>query len=83
MRVNVQQPDGGNAIFNTVTDQFVEFDSPIREYSETYDWQDALYMAIGAEMRISDSVQMAIDKGLVSKARCEIILKEMEESFDA
>lgn len=32
-RLNVAQPNGENAIFNTVTDEFVAFNTDVREFA--------------------------------------------------
>ena len=76
MRVNVKQPDGNNAIFDTITDSFLEFNADIRENAETYEWISALSMAIGAKMCITEDIYKAIDLGLTSKVECEELLKE-------
>lgn len=79
-RLNVEQPDGGNAIFNTVTDEFVEFDADT-SFADSIEWNDALRHAIGACMGISEGVEKAISLGLVSREECEAILKKAEKEF--
>lgn len=82
-RLNVAQPNGGNAIFNTVADEFVSFDAEVREFAESMPWECALRHAIGAGMRIAGGVQTAIDLGLVSREHCEKLLQDMEADFGA
>jgi hypothetical protein len=82
-RVNVVQPNGMNAIFNTVTDEFVEFNTDVREFADSITWEDALRYAIGAGMQISSGVHRAIALGLVSLEHCEKILQAEKEEFDA
>lgn len=73
--LNVAQPDGGNAIFSTVIDDFVLFNSEPR-FADSMEWDTALRYAIGAVMDISLGVEQAITLGLVSRETCEMILKE-------
>lgn len=80
--LNVTQPDGGNALFNTVTDKFVAFNAGIREFSDFITWEDALEASIGATMNISEDIEQAIALCLVPRDRCEQILQILNDDFD-
>ena len=82
-KLNVTQPDGGNAIFNTVTDEFIEFHAGVREFAETMAWDVAMRHAIGAGMAITSCVQTAIELRLVSREQCQKTLQDLEVDFEA
>lgn len=82
-RLNVAQPDGGNAIFDTVSDRFVEFNAECRQFAGSLGWEDALRTEIGAAMQLSGGVQEAIDRGLVSREYCEQVLRDLSVDLGA
>lgn len=77
--LNVRQPGGGVALFNTISDRFVSFNAEPRGCADYIEWRDALDAALGRDMEVGADVRQAIALGLVSEAACGDVLDQWDK----